>query len=181
MTPTEPIDLQDTDPHLWSMDAVDEAHIAGLIDAVGTITVKIRKSDEYKLGYTVEPRITFTRQKSEEALLGKLDAYCADHGVQYNLHEEQNRGRYIFLVVHRASIDRFLRPLLPYLVTQHYEATLMVEEILPRLERNEHLTKFGFIEMMGLVDELREGMARSNTAKYDQDYFIEQWAEEAPA
>lgn len=76
------------------------------------------------------------------------------------------------------DIERFLEPLLPFLVTEYESSVLMIEQILPRMEDGFHTEKEGFYELMEFVDIVRASnpRRRSPELKYDQDYFAEAWS-----
>jgi len=162
------------------MEEADVAHLAGLFDGAGSVTVHIGKDESYPLDYRYQPAIRLYRAKTDEAMLGKLDAYCEDYGVQYHLNDKDETV--MFEVSNLDSIQRFLEPILPWLVTHHQDARLMVEEILPAIEENRHKTKDGFYELAGYADTLRGGPGKGRKAKYTQKFFKEKWEiKEAPS
>lgn len=163
------------------MDDTDVAHLAGVWDGTGTITVRVGKNDRYRLGYQFSPLIEAYIPSHQEALLGKFDAYCETQGVNVKFNEKPNEqsSTTAIQIVKHDSIERFLEPLMPWLVGQQWPATILLEGLLPELEAGTHKTKNGFVELMELADELRASNRQGPEPKYDQEYFEEEWGIEA--
>lgn len=160
------------------------AHLAGIFDAVAAITVHVTKEEDRRIGYSFSPLVTLTRPKSHKTLMGKLDAYCAESNIRYSLGEKirtQGEDALYFEVKNPKAIRKFLRPMMDYFVVQHENATIMLEEVLPRVEADEHLTKQGLYELMGYADTLRKDSRYGGKAKYTQWYFVDLWGEELEA
>jgi len=71
------------------MEETNIAHIAGVIDAVASITIHISREDSYAMGYRYKPMVRLYRPDKDSPLMGKLDAYCEDEGVNYSLSKEK--------------------------------------------------------------------------------------------
>lgn len=163
------------------MEEADIAHLAGVIDGIGNgaVTVQVTKSDSYDIGYQYKPVVRFHRAESDAALLGKIDAYCEQQHVQYKLKERTDTAsRLVFEIIDLDSIKRFLEPLMPYLVTVHYNAALVLEDVIPAIRNERHTNKQGFYDLMSIADELRSGTTKGREPKYTKDYFAEQWEDE---
>lgn len=159
---------------LYAVQDTDVAHLAGLVDGAGTITVHIGRDKNYLVGYRYNPIVRLSRPQEDKSTLGKLDAYAEDYGVQYLLSEEDEHHT-TFKVTNHDSIRRFLEPLMEYLVTRHSEAGLMLHEILPALERDDHQERERFYELVGYADTLRNVQSKGRNPKYTQDYFESEW------
>lgn len=160
------------------MKETDIAHLAGLIDGTGNISVRVSKVDGYKLGYTLRPEISIRRHTEDDPVLGKIVAYCDEYGVQYSdFEEEKKNGTVVSISVKELdSVSKFLEPLLPYLVTKYFLAEAMVEQIIPSMKDGKHREKEGFLELMKLVEEFRNYSTNKGKKKYDYDYFAEEWS-----
>lgn len=163
------------------MNSEEIAHLAGVFDAVGTLTVHITKNDRYTIGYQFQPMIRLFRPAGkEDPLMGKLMAFCDERGIKYGIAEkahakDRDSTSYEWKVKNPESIERFLEPLLPYLVTTFPRATLMLEQIIPRVKDGHHTEKETFYELMKYADELRGPINKGTDAKYTQEYFEKEW------
>jgi hypothetical protein len=146
------------------------AYVAGLIDGVGSITVTVRKNDDYRTGYRLKPEIRIQRPESDAAVLGMLDEYCDEHGVKHSMYEK-NEDSIRLSVTDPESIRRFLRPIVPYLISNHEPATIMLDDVLSRVEDGTSRTEDGILELMPYVERLREESRHGSGYKYDRDYF----------
>lgn len=174
MTP-EPVDP--------GMDDEDMIHLAGVVDGIGAITVHVTKNDSYSVGYQFQPMVRIYRPQGQEALLGKLVAYCEDEFVKHDIIEldGENDGTYKFTVRDTDSIRRFLEPLLPYLTARYEAAAIMLEEVLPVIEDGQPRDERGFYELMDAADALRANARHGPEAKYDKEYFEKEWREQLQA
>ena len=154
------------------MNDTQTAHLAGVFDAAGAVTAHITKRDRYSIGYEFRPLVRVQRPHRHVPLIGKLDEYAEQQSVG-GLVEETSSG-YEFEVYGPEDISNFLEPLVPYLVTNYEPAQIMLQEIVPAVEDDKHLTKQGFYELVGVVEELRESTARSDS-RYTQEYFADEW------
>jgi len=174
--------LQTRGKHSPDVNDTEIAHLAGLLDAVGTVTVHVSKNDKYSIGYQYQAVVRVIRPMDDnDPILGKLLAYCDENGVKYSL-SETSHGKdwdsksYEWLCKNPESIRRFLEPMLPYLVTQYKRSVIMLEQIVPRMEDGLHLKKEGFYELMEFADMIRDGNTRGTERKYDQESFGEEWS-----
>lgn len=177
MTQTTTQQLRTTSINRTVMDQTDIAHLAGVWDGAGAITVHIGKSDRYSIGYQFRPILRLHHPADDEVLLGKLDAYCEEYGVKYNLKDRSNERSetVVFQIIQHESIERFLTPLLPHLVSTYYDACLMLEEILPAVREGRHKTKQGLFDLLDVADELRSSARHGSQPKYTKDYFATEW------
>jgi hypothetical protein len=179
----QPKNLQTQGEKAPDVDDTDIAHLAGVIDAIGTVTVRVTKNERYSIGYQYSAVVQISRPaNADDPLLGKLLAYCDEYGAKYKLTEESDddgKGEsYRWACNSPDSIERFLEPMLPYLVTEYESSVIMIEQILPRIEDGLHTEKQGLYELMEFADMVRETnpRRRSPELKYDQDYFAEAWS-----
>jgi hypothetical protein len=158
-----------------AMDETEIAHFAGVFDKGGSITVRVANDESYSLKYDYRPTLIFTHPRREgDPMMGAAAAYCENHDVRYSV--SKNGDSDVLTVTKSENIKNFLTPMLPYLVSQHEPAVLMLDEILPAVEDKKHRDKQGFYELMALADVLRKYTNRAADVKYDQDYFAEKWS-----
>jgi len=165
------------------VDKTDIAHLAGVLDAAGTVTVRITKNKRYSIGYQYSAMVELSRPANDDdPLLGKLLTYCDEYGARYKLSEQSDhdgKGKsYRWRCNSPDNIERFLEPMLSYLVTEYESAVIMIEQIIPRMEDGLHTEKGGFYELMEFADAVRKSNPRSRRSdlQYDQDYFAETWS-----
>ena len=177
----KPQNVTDTEPKLNSMENDQIAHLAGVFDAVGGARINVVKDSDYRLDYMLQPMLRLQRPNEDDPLLGKLMAYCDEYSVRYSI-TESSHGRdrdstsIRWVVIHPDSVERFLEPMMGYLVTNYIRAELMLTEALPAIRDDEYLTKRGFYELMGVADKMREGTSPQSKPKYTQEYFGDLWS-----
>lgn len=162
-----------------SMKDTQEAHLAGVFDAVGGIAVRVAKDDDYALNYTIRPQLTIRRPHEEDPILGKLMEFCDEQAVKYSIGERTGRGQekpsIEWQVKDLDSIEAFLEPLMDHLVTNYFRAELMLEVAIPSVRNGDHLRKDGFYQLVGVSEKMQEGTRSRNKRKYTQEFFEEKW------
>jgi len=174
--------LQTREKHSPDVNDTEIAHLAGIFDIIGAITVNIAKDDDYKIGYNFQPvcRITYPVYENDP-MMGKIMEYCSQNSVKYSLaevsHGKGRDGTSNRMEIKRPEdIERFLEPLLPYLVSKYHPAMIMIEQILPGVKKSEHRDKSGFYKLIGYADKIRSANNQQNRMKYTQDYFAKEWS-----
>lgn len=151
----------------------DVIYLAGLLDGVGSFEVNVSPHDNYATGFRFEPKIRITLRESDTAVLGLLDEYCEEVGVQYSVEERKSGDSVRFVIQDPDHIIRFVQPLGDYLIRKHENARIMLNEILPQVKDGKHQSKEGIYELMEHVEKLRAGTGRN--PKYNQAWFKEEW------
>jgi hypothetical protein len=176
---TESVTQSDTEQN--RMNETDIAHLAGVVDVAGNIRLKVMKRSSYKINHSIEAHIIVSRPNKEDPLFGKLMEYCDNRMIKYSFSEVQSytssetkSGKLEIKGIE--EVEKFLTPLMDYLVTNRFRAELMLEVVVPAIRNDEHLEKEGFYELVGLSEKLREGQVQSNEPKYTQEYFEEKWS-----
>jgi len=173
--------VTDIEPESNSVENDQIAHLAGVFDAVGGVRINVVNDTDYRLDYTLQPMLRLLRPNEDDPVLGKLIAYCDEYSVRYSI-TEKSHGRdrdstsIQWSVKHPDSVERFLEPMMDYLVTNYFRAELMLEAVVPAIRDGEHRTKGGFYELMGIADKMREGRSLRKEPKYTQEYFGEKWS-----
>lgn len=154
------------------MEDIEVAHLAGLFDGVGTVTVHIGRDANYAIGYRVQPLVYITQHEDHTAMLGKLDAFAEDYHIHHTM-VEMSGPTIRFELSKPRSIERFLKKLLPYVVTQTEPSWLMLDEILPMIREDRHKTEDGVYKIAGVADKLRDSPHGGADPTYTQKYFKE--------
>lgn len=155
------------------MDDEQIAHLAGVVDSLARITVHVMKNERYSLDYefraSIRVRLPYETD-GDEMLIGKVLAYCDERGVK---HGESREDRFVIEIREPESIERFLSPMMAYLVRQHGDAMLMLEEIVPAIERGEHTEKEGLINLLEISEPLRSESRKGEG--HTPEEFREMW------
>lgn len=147
-------------------------HLSGVVDTVGTFTIKIQKSSQRKIGYKVIPVVYLTRPKNIESILGMVDEYADEMGVRYRIDETETTNR--LTIENLESIRNFIEPVISGFVQQRERAEFFLNEALPAFEDRTH-EKDEFMELIQIADELRDYPIERGSSKYDANYFREEW------
>ena len=152
-----------------------DPYVASLVDNHFSFTITIGKDSKRKIGFRIQQNL---RYKAEgDQVIHLLERYCDQIGVSPRITEkpETKYPHYEFVISRRNDVDTFLSKLRPYVLIQEEAVTILLDRILPALERNAHSEKESFIGLMADIEEFRTEVGRANRAKYDYDYFIEEW------
>jgi len=163
---------------------VETAQMAGLFDAEGSIVVGTSTSIA-NLNYQLTPRVQMKQAQDKTMLEDIFESYSDYIEFDYNMiniNNENKPNRQPTVKAHinsKRDIKNFLAPLLPKLKEKQEQAIIMLREIIPRMERDVHLTKEGFIEMMKWKELLdREKPMGNEDRKYTVEYFQDLWADD---
>lgn len=154
----------------------DVIYLAGLIDGVCSFEVNVSPHKNYATGFRLEPMIRMQLNESDTAVLGLLDEYCEEVGVNYSIQDRANTTSLRFVIQDPDHICRFIDPIAPHLIRTYKDAEILCDKIAPKVKDGEHRTKQGIYDLMEYVEQLREGTGRN--PKYDQAWFEENWGDE---
>jgi hypothetical protein len=164
---------------------VQTAQMAGLFDAEGSIILAPSTSSNVNLNYQFLPRLKMEQVQDKTMLEDIFESYNDyiefDYNLRKNKHEnDPNRQPTVEAYIDpKRDIRNFLAPLLPMLKEKQEQAIIMLREIIPRMERDVHLTKEGFIELMKWKELLdREKPMGNEDRKYTVEYFQDLWADD---
>ena len=152
-----------------------DPYIASLVDNHFSFTITIGKDSNRKIGFRIQQNL---RYKAEgEQIIHLLEGYSDQIGVSPRITEkpETKYPHYEFVISRRNDVYSFLSQLRRYIVMQEAAVTILLDRIIPALERNAHSEKESFLGLMADIEEFRTEVGRANRAKYDRDYFIEEW------
>lgn len=164
-----------------SVKETDIAHLAGVFDAVGNISIRISKCETNRLNYRLRPIIEIARPNENDPVLGKFMEYCEEHGVKYKLKEkkiydDEDNTHFKLSIRDANDIKSFLEPLQPFLVTRYFDAELMITEVVPAIQNDEHLNKNGFYKLVVAAEQLRANSSKNVSSKYTREFFAEKWS-----
>jgi hypothetical protein len=156
-------------------------YIAGLVDNRAAVAVTIAKRSEIKIGFGVRLKCRIKLPAAES--LEILTTFADEHDIVYRVDTDRDTtyDSYQFVISRRQSMQTFLRLLQPYLVVRDEAAELLCETIIPRLEAGDHQSKASFLSLMQDIETFRELVGRANRAKYDLEFFQDEWKMEAPS
>jgi len=154
----------------------DVIYLAGLLDGTGNFEVNVSPHDNYATGFRFEPKVRIRLDESDSAVLGLLDEYCEEVGVKYSLEERAGSDVVRFTVQEPDNIYRFTDPIGQYLIRNHEQARILLNEILRKVKDGEHRSKQGIYDLMKHVEKLRAGTGRN--PKYDREWFEDEWGGE---
>jgi len=164
---------------------VENAQMAGLFDAEGSISLSATSDQMCRLNHRLGPRVRMAQVQDKTMLEDIFDSYSDYIEFDYNLREKSYENRLNAqptveaYICSRKDIKNFLAPLLPKLKEKQEQAIIMLREIIPRMERDIHLNKEGFIEMMKWKELLdREKPMGNEDRKYTVEYFQDLWADD---
>lgn len=155
---------------------LDLAHLAGVVDGIGTISASITKNEDYSIGYQFRVSVTVARSGGEnDPLLGKILAYCDEYGISY---KRQKTDRTVKIKIRKPEdVERFLVPLMDHFVSSYQRAVVVLDTVIPAMEEGRHLERDGFLELVEIADQLRATTSGGTEVKYDLDYFHDEWDE----
>jgi len=152
-----------------------DAYIAGIVDNHFNFIAKISKNEARKIGFKIQLVLKYKTEK--EKLIGVMKKYSEILGIEprVNKNTSTTYDRYEFIIGRRGDIECFLQQVQPYFVTQNKATSILLDDIIPRLERGDHSKKETFVELVGYIEDFRQAAGRNNRSKYDKEYFISKW------
>jgi len=163
---------------------IETAQMAGLFDAEGMVLLSPYQSKGSRLNHTLQASVKIG-QAQDKTMIGDIfDSYNNNFDFNYSVSVRENKEPHHkptvkMSVNKREHIKNFLAPLLPMLKEKQEQAIIMLREIIPRMERDMHLNKEGFIELMKWKELLdREKPMRNEDRKYTVEYFQDLWADD---
>lgn len=159
---------------------IQKAYISGVVDGNSTIGANISKDSDYKIGYSIDVRVRITRQLP--FALQVIDDFCFEKGIRSRISEKNHSNRedvkgtrYSFEIQSEHDIQLFLEQIYPFLRDRREEAEILSQNIIPSIQRGEHLEKESFLQIVEDIDTLREMNPHVTHSKYDTEYFKEEW------
>ena len=149
-----------------------KSYIGGLIDGRGTVGIRVAKVGSYHLGYSLQPRIQLS--KTQPFSIQTVDDWAVRNGI-YTEVKQTDRG-YTLQLNRRRDIARFLQELYPYVQDKMEAFEIMLDDILPAIERGEYRSdEEEFVSIIEDIERLRNQTASKKASKYTPEYFKDEW------
>lgn len=156
---------------------LEQRYVAGIFDAEGSARVSISSSDYGDVPYNIGQRADMGLGEFPSSLKELVNRHCSEIDVEPSYYNE-NDGDVVRMVISgRESVKKFLLSVYPYSIIKREQIEIMVEEIIPRIEKGEHLHKPGFLELMEYVDKMNS-LKGGNRGKYVRGYFVDEWKDD---
>ena len=148
-------------------------YFGGFTDADGCITMSTRKVKKWtKHGYNCYPLVTYTNYVQGD-LIERFKDLCENIEANYCISKNDKLIR--FQVQGIKNVKNFLIAIRPYLSIKKVQADIVLEKIIPYMETKKHLTRNGFIQLMGYADELASFHGGSGKRIYTKQFFENLW------
>ena len=164
---------------------VGTSQMAGLFDAEGSISLFASLDQGCRFNHRLSTMVRMKQVQDKTMLEDIFESYNDYIDFDYSLRRSSNENdlnrqpTVNVTIFKQNSIKNFLSPLLPKLKEKQEQAIIMLREIIPRLERDMHLHKEGFIELMKWKELLdREKPMSNEDRKYTVEYFQDLWADD---
>jgi hypothetical protein len=152
-------------------------YIAGLVDNHAGIVITVAKRSDSRIGFGIQTQCRIKLSAKES--LDLLTSFCEDHDIAYRVDSDRETtyDSYQLIVSRRDSLQTFLQLVVPYLVVRDDAVDLLCETIIPRLNDGDHREKQSFLSLMEDIETFRERVGRANRAKYDLEFFQNEWGD----
>lgn len=158
-------------------------YIGGFTDGDGHIKVKTTLDKSYKIGFRLRPE--YNLDNCSAKMMNDIYEQLKELGFKPNVAiiKTPSRTRPTWRPVcqirisRRSLVKRFCEMILPYLhpySPKRAQIKILLEEIIPRLERGANTTREGFVEVMHYVDMMNE-LKGGKRGKYSEQYFRQLW------
>jgi hypothetical protein len=158
---------------------INQKYVAGFIDGDGCVSCTVFPQKAHNSGYEIQPQVRMVEYHTKN-VLPKIFRFLSSKGIKVALYlpnKTKKSGQGELVVYGIKNLSRFLNLVGPYLQSYKREQTqILLEKILPRLRRKEHVTKEGFIKLMAFVDLLNSLRNDHKERKYTKAYFEKIWS-----
>jgi hypothetical protein len=131
------------------------SYMAGVVDSIGNFSSSTTKNDEVGIGYHLKVR--FTLRRAPDTVENMFSEWLTERGIFHDIH----RG--VLRVHKKDDLEQLCIILQPFVVETIEDTQLMLEEILPRLRNERHLTEEGLVETMYYTEQLSGKKESKNT------------------
>lgn len=146
-------------------------YVAAVLDFGSNFRVRVVKDSGAAVGHRIVPEVYVNH--TDPGVLGFLDEFCENHGLQPRVRERDQNYR--LEVSRRDDLRDLLRLVRPYVLARDETVRLILDRLIPGLERGDHGDEQGFLKLMATVDEIREQTTTRSEPKYTEAYFREEW------
>jgi hypothetical protein len=150
------------------------AYLAGVVDSTGSLAVSVAKAEANPLGHQIQVRMRF--KSNFPPVLGMIDEMAEAHGWSVNMEQRpDDRSDTRMIMSRRENIREALTLIEPFIIGRLEQVRLLLDVILPGLDKQMHYEKESFVELMEAIDEFRAASAGTSRSKYDAAYFRDLW------
>jgi nitrogen regulatory protein PII len=154
-------------------------YIAGFFDGEGGINIVVtKKKKKYALDYDIGLKLDLHQGERENSdVLQELKNWLENEKGYKKFRFNYKSGEHCTVLTNtnRKEVLHFCRQIKPYVIVKDRELELILEELVPILEKDEHLKKDGFIKVIEIKEEMSRIRSNSNGLKYDKEFFKELW------
>jgi hypothetical protein len=154
-------------------------YVAGFFDGEGGINIVVTKKEKkYALDYDIGLKLDIHQGERENSdVLQDLKGWFENQKDYEKFRFNYRAGEYCTVLTNtnRQEVLHFCRQIKPYVIVKDRELELILEELVPILEKDEHLKKGGFIKVIEIKEEMSRIRSNSNGLKYDKEFFRELW------
>jgi hypothetical protein len=151
----------------WPDEPWKYPYVAAVVDFGSNLQIVVRSVEEARVGYTISPQIRF--HHTDPAVLGFIDEFCTNHGVNPRLREKGTTYR--LEINRRDDLETLLLLVQPYVLARAEASMILLEDLIPGLNEGLQGNEEGFCKLMGYVDEVRSHTVTRQEPKYTEDYF----------
>ena len=146
-------------------------YVAAVVDFGSNFGVRVNKDSSARIGYFINVQIVIN--SVNKTVIGFLDEFCLNHDIHGR--PRQSTDNYRLEIARRDDVYRFLSLVRPYIIARETPVSIMVDELIPRLDDGQGGTQEGFVDLMEYVDEIREHTASAAQQKYTADSFRDEF------
>lgn len=151
--------------------------LAGVFDGLCRYRPNIARSDDYANGYSMYPITRLHRAGIHSTFVTHVMRFCNDYDLNVGDSCTSNTLNAVF--TGSTNIRRVLDVLFPRLLVLAEHSAAMVEDILPRFDRDVHHEKQGFYELLRDFQPVaRASGGPFRQQEYDPEYFADLWRDD---
>lgn len=162
---------------------INQAYVAGYFDGEGCMACTVFRAEGRRLGFEIQPHPIVS--STDHDVIRKIGDFLLTKNINVKIYNRRRKSpnaqpQKQLLIYGLQNVKRFLILILPYLHTRKRMQTLiLLQQIIPLMERKKHLTKKGFIEIMEYIDLLNDLKGGGKRSIYNANYFRELWGIQA--
>ena len=174
-----PITIRSTESY-WRVVSHDDlltVYLAGVLDSRNSFMIRVGKERSYRFGFSIAPIVRIKR--NNEALINFLCHWSEENGIKYSRYESGSGDNvsHVWEISDRDEVAKLIEIVEPYLLIHDEMAIEIRDELIPMLQDRVHSTEDGFLEVMEVVDSVRE-KGESTSSKYDLQFFEDYFSSE---
>ena len=149
-----------------------DQYFIGFIDNSSRFTISIKKSPEYKIGYSAHPSFKLTGRWVGPRLNAYIEEFLNELPVKYSMSDDFQHLD--ISITNLDSLETLIEKVGPDLFIQYPQAEFLFEQGIPAFRDGYHHTKQGLYELVSVFENIPTTRI-SSRRKYTSDYFEELW------